>query len=110
MLTCRLINKQLRNITMNAENITKSLVSRLTADGMKINQATSNNQDGNLEITIQAKDLGLKSLTIKMQEVEISRPLIEDFDLLGEDEGFVDHVDYSPEFSRELVSVADEEM
>jgi hypothetical protein len=110
MLTCRLINKQLRNITMNAENITKSLVSRLTADGMKINQATSNSQDGNLEITIQAKDLGLKSLTIKMQEVEISRPLVEDFELLGPDEGFADHVDYSPNSHQELVSVADEEM
>lgn len=93
---------------MQTEHIAQTLVSRMQANGMHVNQVTTT-QDGNVEITIQAKDLGLKSITIKMEE-EVSRPLIEDFDLLGPDEGFVDHVDYSPESSRELVSVADEEM
>lgn len=91
---------------MQTEHIAQ-LVSRMQANGMHVNQVTA--QDGNVEITIQAKDLGLKSITIKMEE-EVSRPLIEDFDLLGPDEGFVDHVDYSPETARELVSVADEEI
>jgi hypothetical protein len=95
---------------MNAEHITQSLVSRLSADGMLINQVSQKEVNGNVEITIQARDLGLKSLTVKMEEVEVSRPLIEDFNLLGDDEGFVDHIDYSPESSRELVPAADEEI
>jgi hypothetical protein len=96
---------------MNAELITQSLVSRLSADGMQIGQVSQSEIDGNLEITIQAQRLvGLKSLTLKLEPVEVSRPLIEDFNLLGEDEGFVDHVDYSPESPRELVPATDEEM
>jgi len=95
---------------MNAEHITQSLVSRLSADGMLINQVSQKEVNGNVEITIQARDLGLKSLTVKMEEVEVSRPLIEDFNLLGDDEGFVDHIDYSPTSSRELVPAADEEI
>lgn len=95
---------------MNAEHITQSLVSRLSADGMLINQVLQSEKDGNVEITIQARSLGLKSLTVKMEEVEMSRPLIEDFNLLGDDEGFVDHIDYSPASSRELVPAADEEI
>jgi hypothetical protein len=95
---------------MNAEHITQSLVSRLSADGMLINQVSQKEVNGNVEITIQARSLGLKSLTVKMEEVEVSRPLIEDFNLLGDDEGFVDHIDYSPVSSRELVPAADEEI
>lgn len=95
---------------MQATHIAQTLVSRMQANGMHVNQVSQTNMDGNVEITIQAKDLGLKSLTIKMQEVEISRPLIEDFNFLGEDEGFVDHVDYSPDSSREIVPALDEEM
>lgn len=91
---------------MQTEHIAQTLVSRMQANGMQVNQVTA--QDGNVEITIQAKDSGLKSITIKMEEV--SRPLVEDFDLLGPDEGFVDHVDYTPAPARELVSVADDEM
>lgn len=96
---------------MNAELITQSLVSRLSADGMQIGQVSQSEVDGNLEITIQAQQLvGLKSLTLKLEPVEVSRPLIEDFNLLGEDEGFVDHVDYSPKSVQELVPAADDEM
>lgn len=91
---------------MQTEHIAQTLVSRMQANGMQVNQVTA--QDGNAEINIQAKDSGLKSITIKMEEV--SRPLVEDFDLLGPDEGFVDHVDYTPAPGRELVSVADDEM
>lgn len=96
---------------MNAELITQSLVSRLSADGMQIGQVSQSEVDGNVEITIQAQRLvGLKSLTLKLEPVEVSRPLIEDFNLLGEDEGFVDHVDYSPESVQELIPAADDEM
>ncbi len=96
---------------MNAELITQSLVARLSADGMQIGQVSQSEVDGNLEITIQAQQLvGLKSLTLKLEPVEVSRPLIEDFNLLGEDEGFVDHVDYSPKSVQELVPAADDEM
>jgi hypothetical protein len=99
---------------MNAERITQSLVQRLQADGLQISQVLQSERDGNLEITIQARELGLelglKSLTVKMEEAEVSRPLIEDFSLIGEDEGFVDHIDYSPQSPRELVPAADEEM
>lgn len=95
---------------MQTELITQTLIKRLQADGMQIGQVLQSEKDGNLEITIQARDLGLKSLTVKMEEVEVSRSFVEDFNLLGEDEGFVDHIDYSPESSRELVPAADEEM
>jgi hypothetical protein len=95
---------------MQTELITQTLIKRLQADGMQIGQVLQSEKDGNLEITIQARDLGLKSLTVKMEEVEVSRPLIEDFNLLGDDEGFVDHIDYSPASSRELVPAADAEI
>jgi hypothetical protein len=95
---------------MNAERITQSLVQRLQADGLQISQVLQSERDGNLEITIQARELGLKSLTVKMEEAEVSRPLIEDFSLIGENEGFVDHIDYSPESVQELVPAADDEM
>jgi hypothetical protein len=95
---------------MQTELITQTLIKRLQADGMQIGQVLQSEKDGNLEITIQARDLGLKSLTVKMEEVEVSRSFVEDFNLLGEDEGFVDHIDYSPESSRELVPAADAEI
>ena len=92
----------------NAEIIAQSLTSRLTAEGMQINQVTQNEQNGNVEVTIETPVLGIKSLTIHMKEV--SRPLVEDFGLLGPDEGFVDHIDYSPQSAQELVPALDEEM
>jgi hypothetical protein len=95
---------------METELITQTLVKRLLADGMQINHVLQSKKDGNLEIIIKTRDLGLKSLTVKMEEVEVSRSFVEDFNLLGEDEGFVDHIDYSPKHSRELVPAADEEM
>ena len=92
----------------NAEIIAQSLTSRLTAEGMQINQVTQNEQNGNVEVTIETPVLGIKSLTIHMKEV--SRPLVEDFGLLGPDEGFVDHIDYTPDCVQELVPALDEEM
>ena len=92
----------------NAEIIAQSLMSRLTAEGMQINQVTQTEQNGNVEVTIETKSLGLKSLTIHMKEV--SRPLGEDFGILGEDEGYVDHIDYTPQSAQELVPALDEEM
>jgi hypothetical protein len=41
---------------------------------------------------------------------EVSRPLGEDFGILGEDEGYVDHIDYTPQSAQELVPALDEEM
>jgi hypothetical protein len=93
---------------MNASHITQSIVSRLNAGGIEVGQVEQTENDGNVEITITASDLGLRSLTVRMQEV--SRPLIEDFNLLGEDEGFTDHVNYSPQPTGELVLSADSEM
>ena len=98
---------------MHTELIAQSLVSRLNADGIQIQQVEQVELDGNVEITIHASQLsGLKSLTVRMKEVEVSHPLNEDFGLglLGPDEGFVDHVDHSPEQPRELVAAADDEM
>jgi hypothetical protein len=45
----------------NAELIAQSLMSRLTAEGMQINQVTQTEQNGNVEVTIETKSLGLKS-------------------------------------------------
>ncbi|MFN5249901.1 MAG: hypothetical protein ACK5DE_02540 [Bacteroidota bacterium] len=93
----------------NAEIIAQSLMSRLTAEGMQINQVTQTEQNGNVEVTIETPVLGIKSLTIHMKEV--SRPLGEDFGLLGEDEGYVDHIDYyTMQSVQELVPARDEEM
>ncbi len=94
---------------MNASHIAQSIVSRLNAGGIQIGQVEQTENDGNVEITITASDLGLRSLTVRMKE-EVSRPLIEDFNLLGEDEGFTDHVNYSPQPTGELVLSADSEM
>lgn len=94
---------------MNASHITQSIVSRLNAGGIQVGQVEQTENDGNVEITITASELGLKSLTVRMKE-EVSRPLVEDFNLLGEDEGFTDHVDYTPTPSLELVVSADAEM
>jgi hypothetical protein len=94
---------------MNASHITHSIVSRLNAGGIQVGQVEQTENDGNVEITITASELGLRSLTVRMKE-EVSRPLVEDFNLLGEDEGFTDHVDYAPTPSRELVVSADAEM
>jgi hypothetical protein len=99
---------------MNASHthIAQSIVSRLNAGGIQVGQVEQTEIDGNVEITITACELGLKSLTVRMKEIEVSRPLVEDFNLLGEDEGFTDHVDYSPDAAtpRELVLSADAEM
>lgn len=91
-----------------AEIIAHSLMSRLTAEGMQIEQVTQTEKDGNVQVTIETPTLGLKSITIRMKEV--SRPLIEDFGLIGPDEGFSDHVDYTPGVMRELVPSLDEEL
>jgi hypothetical protein len=96
---------------MNAEHIAQSLVSRLHADGIQINQVEQSEVNGNVEITITAQQLsGLKSLTVRMKEPEVSRSLTEDFGLLAPDEGFVDHIDHTPVQAGELVMAADEEM
>jgi hypothetical protein len=96
---------------MHTELIAQSLVARLHADGLKIQQVEQSEVDGNLEITITTQQLnGLKSLTVRMQEVEVSHPLTADFGLLGPDEGFVDHEDHSPDQLRELALASDEEM
>ena len=92
----------------NAELIAQSLVSRLAAAGMTVEQITQVENNGNVEVTIETPALGVKSLTIHMKEV--SRPLVEDFGLLGPDEGFVDHIDYTPQSVQELIPALDEEM
>jgi hypothetical protein len=89
----------------NAEIIATSLRSRLAAEGMEIEQTQTVDKNGNVEVIMLARDLGLK---IHMQET--ARPLAADFGLLDKDEGFVDHVDYSPPYAGELVLAADEEM
>lgn len=92
----------------NAELIAQSLVNRLAAAGMSVDQITQVENNGNVEVTIETPALGVKSLTIHMKEV--SRPLGEDFGILGEDEGYVDHIDYSPQSVQELVPALDEDM
>lgn len=93
----------------NAEIIAHSIMSRLNAEGMQINHVTQTEQNGKVEVTIETtKNIGLKSLTIHMKEV--SRPLGEDFGILGEDEGYVDHIDYTPDCVQELVPALDEEI
>lgn len=93
----------------SAELIAQSLMNRLAAAGMAVDQITQVENNGNIEVTIETtKSIGVKSLTIHMKEV--SRPLGEDFGLLGPDEGFVDHIDYTPESTQELVPALDEEM
>lgn len=92
----------------NAELIAESLMNRLAAAGLEIEQITQIEEDGNVEVTIETPALGVKSLTIHMKEV--SRPLGEDFGVLGEDEGFSDHIDYTPSAMQELVPALDEEM
>ena len=95
---------------METSTIAHKLISRFTAEGIQVNKVSQNQDAGNLEITLQAKDLGLKSLTIKVEAAEVSRPLAEDFTLLGPDEGYVDHVDYVQEDAGELVLAADDKM
>lgn len=92
----------------NAELIAQSLMNRLAAAGMSVDQITQVENNGNVEVTIETPALGVKSLTIHMKEV--SRPLGEDFGILGEDEGYVDHIDYTPQSVQELVPALDEEM
>ena len=92
----------------SAELIAQSLVNRLAAAGMSVDQITQVENNGNVEVTIETPALGVKSLTIHMREV--SRPLGEDFGILGEDEGYVDHIDYTPQSAQELVPALDEEM
>lgn len=92
----------------SAELIAQSLVNRLAAAGMSVDQITQVENNGNVEVTIETPALGVKSLTIHMKEV--SRPLGEDFGILGEDEGYVDHIDYTPQSAQELVPALDEEM
>lgn len=92
----------------NAEIIAQSLMNRLAAAGMSVDQITQVENNGNVEVTIETPALGVKSLTIHMKEV--SRPLGEDFGILGEDEGYVDHIDYTPDCVQELVPALDEEM
>jgi hypothetical protein len=92
----------------SAELIAQSLMNRLAAAGMSVDQITQVEKNGNVEVTIETPTLGVKSLTIHMKEV--SRSLSEDFGLLGEDEGYVDHVDYTPNYVQELVPALDEEM
>ena len=92
----------------SAELIAQSLMNRLAAAGMSVDQITQVENNGNVEVTIETPALGVKSLTIHMKEV--SRPLVEDFGLLGPDEGFVDHIDYTPDCVQELVPALDEEM
>lgn len=92
----------------SAELIAQSLMNRLAAAGMSVDQITQVENNGNVEVTIETPALGVKSLTIHMKEV--SRPLGEDFGILGEDEGYVDHIDYSPQSVQELVPALDEEM
>jgi len=92
----------------SAELIAQSLMNRLAAAGMSVDQITQVENNGNVEVTIETPALGVKSLTIHMKEV--SRPLGEDFGILGEDEGYVDHIDYTPQSVQELVPALDEEM
>ena len=92
----------------SAELIAQSLMNRLAAAGMSVDQITQVENNGNVEVTIETPALGVKSLTIHMKEV--SRPLGEDFGLLGENEGYVDHIDYTPESVQALVPALDEEM
>lgn len=92
----------------SAELIAQSLVNKLAAAGMSVDQITQVENNGNVKVTIETPALGVKSLTIHMKEV--SRPLGEDFGILGEDEGYVDHIDYSPQSVQELVPALDEEM
>lgn len=92
----------------SAELIAQSLMNRLAAAGMSVDQITQVENNGNVEVTIETPALGVKSLTIHMKEV--SRPLGEDFGILGEDEGYVDHIDYTPQSAQELVPALDEEM
>lgn len=92
----------------SAELIAQSLVNKLAAAGMPVDQITQVENNGNVEVTIETPALGVKSLTIHMKEV--SRPLGEDFGILGEDEGYVDHIDYTPDCVQELVPALDEEM
>ena len=92
----------------SAELIAQSLMNRLAAAGMAVDQITQVENNGNIEVTIETPALGVKSLTIHMKEV--SRPLGEDFGILGEDEGYVDHIDYTPQSAQELVPALDEEM
>ena len=92
----------------SAELIAQSLMNRLAAAGMSVDQITQVENNGNVEVTIETPALGVKSLTIHMKEV--SRPLGEDFGILGEDEGYVDHIDYTPESVQELLPALDEEM
>lgn len=92
----------------SAELIAQSLVNKLAAAGMPVDQITQVENNGNVEVTIETPALGVKSLTIHMKEV--SRPLGEDFGLLGENEGYVDHIDYTPDCVQELVPALDEEM
>lgn len=93
----------------SAELIAQSLMNRLAAAGMAVDQITQVENNGNIEVTIETtKSIGVKSLTIHMKEV--SRPLGEDFGLLGENEGYVDHIDYTPDCVQELVPALDEEM
>jgi hypothetical protein len=95
---------------MKTELITQTLVHRLQTNGLQINQVSQSEKDGNVEITIHAHELGLKSLTIKMEEHKGYRPLSEDFNLIGEDEGFTDYVDYVTDSPGELVLAADEDI
>jgi len=92
----------------SAELIAQSLMNRLAAAGMSVDQITQVENNGNVEVTIETPALGVKSLTIHMKEV--SRPLGEDFGILGDDEGYVDHIDYTPDCVQELVPSLDEEM
>lgn len=93
----------------SAELIAQSLVNKLAAAGMPVDQITQVENNGKVEVTIETtKNIGLKSLTIHMKEV--SRPLGEDFGILGEDEGYVDHIDYTPDCVQELVPALDEEI
>ena len=92
----------------SAELIAQSLVNKLAAAGMPVDQITQVENNGNVEVTIETPVLGIKSLTIHMKEV--SRPLGEDFGLLEENEGYVDHIDYFPQSVQELVPALDEEM
>jgi hypothetical protein len=45
-----------------------------------------------------------------MEEHKVYRPLSEDFNLIGEDEGFTDYVDYITDSPGELVLAADEDI
>lgn len=95
-----------------ADIIAKALLDRLSAENIPVDQVTQAEQDGHIVINIYSKaHIALKSLTIHIKgDEDTAAHLAQDFDLVREDEGFVDHIDYRPEGNLKLTPAPDDQI